>query len=185
MRYLRNSKGVTVLELLVGMSLLVLVLGVLYQFLTAGEKAAGTAKDVMQVQGDMRAALDNMVDEIRWAQSVTAASATSISVLIPQNTPFSASSPYTAQFAYDASGKTVTRRVDAGSGFGNTLPIAYNIRKLDGSAGLSIEYFNSAGTSLGSTPSDLTAIARVRLTLTSTKNNSSRTLVGDVALRAR
>ncbi len=178
---LRNPRGVTLLEILVGLSLLVAVLGFTYEFLTSGQRAALTTRDSFQVQGQLRAALDNMVDEIRWGQTVTAASATSVTLTIPQATPFSPTSPYTVTFAFDAINHTVTRRQDAGA----AQPVAYSIVKPDGGGGLQIEYYDAASTSLGSTPSDLTVIARVRLTVTSTKSNTSRTFVGDAALRGR
>jgi hypothetical protein len=47
------------------------------------------------------------------------------------------------------------------------------------------EYFDGTGTSLGSSPANLAAIIRVRLTVTTTRNGTSRTFAGDAALRAR
>jgi hypothetical protein len=145
--------------------------------------------DFMQTQAQVRAALDNVVDEIRWAQSVTAASATSVTLLVPQTTPFAAPGPYTVTFAYDAAADTVTRQVDPDAGgplpVGAAEPLAYAVVREDGSNGLAFEYFDAAGTSLGTAPADLTAVARVRLTVTTTSKQISRTFAGDTALRAR
>lgn len=163
------------------MSLLVVVLGFTYEFLMAGQRAAFTTRDAFQTQGQLRAALDNMIDELRWAQTVTAASATSVTVTIPQATPFSPSSPYSVTFAYDTVNRTVTRRQDTGP----ADSIAYNMVKLDGSNGLNIDYYDASNTSLGSAPADLSVIARVRITVTSTRNTTSRTFTGDAALRGK
>lgn len=174
-----------------GLVLLVLVLGGLYEFLSAGERAAATARNTFQAQSELRAALDAMVDEIRWAERANGASATCVSVLIPQNTPFSATSPYTATFAYDAANDTVLRKTINGNVSGECAsltgaqPVAYNIVKPNGSNGMVVEFFDSTNTLLGLPVADLNAVARVRLTITATRSNSSRELVGDVALRAR
>ncbi len=176
-----DSRGVTVLELLIGMSLLIVVLGASYEFLMTGQRAALTTRDSFQAQSQLRSALDNMTDEIRWADAVTAANATSVTVHIPQNTPFSQTSPYSVTFAYNAANRTVTRQ----QGAGPIDPVAYNIVKLDTSAGLAIDYYDASSVYLGSTPVDLTAVARVRLTIFATTNLTSRTFVGDAALRGR
>ncbi len=181
MRTARDARGLTVLELLIGLSLLIIVLGSVYEFLMTGQRAALTTRDSFMAQSQLRAALDNMTDEIRWADSVTAASGTSVTVHIPQNTPFSVSSPYAVTFAYDAGARTVTRQQDLGA----IVPVAYNIVKLDSTAGLSIDYYNDSSGSLGQPPSPLSAIARIRLTVIATTNRTSRTFVGDAALRSR
>lgn len=174
-----------------GLTLLVLVLGGLYEFLSAGERAAATARNTFQAQSELRAALDAMVDEIRWAERAKDASGTCVSVLIPQNTPFSATSPYTATFAYDVANDTVLRKTINGDVSGECAsltgaqPVAYNIVKPNGSNGMVVEFFDSTNTLLGLPIADLNAVARVRVTITATRSTSSRELVGDVALRAR
>ena len=181
MRTARDSRGLTVLELLIGLSLLIVVLGATYEFLMTGQRAALTTRDSFMAQSQLRAALDNMTDEIRWASAVTAASATSVTVTIPENTPFSVSSPYSVTFAYDAGARTVTRQ----QGLGAIVPVGYNIVKLDSTAGLSIDYYDDSSGWLGQTPGNLNAIARIRLTVIATTNRTSRTFVGDAALRSR
>ncbi|MGH2376281.1 MAG: prepilin-type N-terminal cleavage/methylation domain-containing protein [bacterium] len=186
---LRDARGVTLLELLVALSLFALVIGSIFAFVGTAGRSARVANDFLQAQPQVRAALDTAVDEIRWAQSVTCASATSVTLLIPQNTPFSAASSYLVTFAYDAAADTVTRRENAtGAGCppgGTGEPIAFSVVRPDGTDGLIFEYFDSAGTSLGSTPPDVTIIARVRMIVTTTRNQVSRTFAGDAALRAR
>ena len=171
------------------MSLLALALGGIYAFVVTGGKSARVTNDFLQTQAQLRAVLDNIVDEMRWAQSVTAASATSVTILVPQGTPFASAGPYTVTFAYDAVADTVTRRVDPDASGplppGPAEPMAYGVVRDDGSNGLAFEYFDAAGTSLGSAPADPSAIVRVRFTVTTTRRQVSRTFASDAALRAR
>jgi hypothetical protein len=184
-----GSRGSTLVELVMALSLFALAVGGIYAFVSTGGRSARVTNDFLQSQAQLRAGLDNVVDEIRWAQSVTAASASAVTVFIPQNTPFSASSPYTATFAYDSAADTITRQVDPDATGpqppGAAQPIAYSVVQEDGSDGLVFVYFDAAGVSLGSTPGDLTAIARIRLTVTTTREQVSRVFAGDAALRAR
>lgn len=175
----RDNRGFSGLELLIGFSLLIVVVGVAYEFLTTGQRQAVIMRSSLFSQSQVRAGIDNMTDEIRWARSVTAASATSVTLDIPSNTPFSAG-PYSVTFAYNSGTRTVTRQQDAGP----VLPVAYNIARLDGSAGLSFDYYDAVSTPLGQSP-DVTSVARVRLTIIATANRTSRTFTGDAALRSR
>lgn len=186
---LRGAEGVTLIELVVALSLLTLVLGSIYALVAVGGRSARTTNDFLQTQAHVRAALDNMVDEIRWAQAVTCASATVVTLSIPQDTPFSLASPYRVTFAHDADDLTLTRREDvAGSGCpGSTSgrPLAHFIGRAGGPEGLTFEYFDANGISLGSAPASLESIARVRMTVTAVRDRVSRTFAGDAALRAR
>lgn len=184
-----DERGVTLLELVVAMALFGLVVGAIYGMIATGARSARVTNDMVQTQAQVRAALDNLVDETRWAQAVTVASATSVTLLVPQATPFAAGSPYTVTFAYDAANRALTRQVDIDAGGpalpGPVVPVAYRVAQPDGSDGLAFEYFDAGGTSLGSSPADLASIARVRITVTTTWERFSRTFAGDAALRAR
>ncbi len=185
----RSVGGSTLIELVVSLSMFSLVVGAIYGFIVTGGKSARVTNDFLQTQAQLRAVLDNVVDEIRWAQSVTAANATAVTVFIPQNTPYSPSSTYTVTFAYNNVDDTLTRQVDPDAGgplgFGPAQPLGYLIVRADGGDGVTFEYFDAAGTSLGATPADLTAVARIRLTITTTQEDVSRVFAGDAALRAR
>src|SRR3970040_1197243 len=99
---LARSDGLTILELLIALTLLAVVVGGLYRFAATASESARLTNTFLQIQAQARAALDNVVDEIRWGQQVTAAGPTSVTVLVPQATPFFAASPYPGTFAYDA-----------------------------------------------------------------------------------
>ncbi len=182
---LQGDRGVTLIELVVALGLLMLVLGSIYAIVAVGGRSARTTNDFLQAQAHVRTALDVMVDEMRWAEAVTCASQTAVTLAVPQDTPFSQTSPYRVTFAHDASAATLVRRQDdAGSGCpssGVGRPLAYFI----GAGGLAFEYFDANGDTLGTTPGDLTPIARVRIRVTVTRDHVSRTFAGDAALRAR
>lgn len=184
-----GDRGITLVEMVVALSLLTLVLGAIYAFVSFGGRSARLTNDFLQAQAHVRAALDNMVDEIRWAQAVTCASATVVSLLIPQDTPFSATSPYQVTFAHDAARRALVRRQDtAGTGCPDSTAgeaLALFVTYEDGSGGLALEYFGADGVSQGSTPGALGSIARVRITITTTRDRTSRTFAGDAALRGR
>ena len=185
----RDVRGSTLVELVMALSLFAMAVGGIYAFVATGGKSARVTNDFLQTQAQLRAVLDNVVDETRWAQNVTAANGTSVTLFIPQNTPFSASSPYTVTFAYDGATRTMTRQVDPDAGGpiapGAAEPLAFNVIQEDGSDGVAFEHFDAAGNSLGAVPADLNAVARVRLTVTTTSNDVSRVFTGDAALRAR
>ncbi|MDR7544987.1 MAG: prepilin-type N-terminal cleavage/methylation domain-containing protein [Armatimonadota bacterium] len=178
-----DARGVTLVELVMALALLSLALGSIYGFVLTGGRSARVTNDLLQTQAQVRAAMDNVVDEIRWAQRVTAASAASVTLLVPQSTPFSPSSPYTVTFAYDAGTQTLTRRedpdADGPSAAGAPVDLAYGL------ASLTFEYFDNNGISLGSSPADLDAVARVRMAVTAMRDQTIRSFAGDAALRGR
>jgi len=185
----RAQRGVTLIELLIAMGLISVVLGTIGALIVTGARAARQTNDFLQTQAQVRSGLDQLVDEIRWAESVFAASGAAVTVFVPQNTPFSASSPYYAEFSYNLTDRTIVRSEDPDAAgpapFGAGQPVAFLVVQRDGTAGLSFEYFDATGISLGATPADLTAIARVRIFVSTTSNGISRTFAGDVALRGR
>ncbi len=164
------------------LALLGVVIGGIYEFVVWGAQSAGVTNNFMQAQAQVRAALDNIADESRWAQSVTAAGPTSVTLSIPQNTPFSSSSPYTVTFAYDPVNHAVTRQQNAGT----PAPLAYLVVAASGGVGLTFTYFDGGNNALGSSPTSgqLPTIARIRATVVTTSGNVTRNLAGDAALRA-
>ncbi len=185
-----SAGGVTLLELLLALVLLGVVTAGIYAMVAGSANAARNTNAFLLAQAQVRAALDNIVDEARWASGVNAAQPTCVTLRVPQDTPFSALSPYSVTFAYDAAQDAVVRQESAADFVGCPLSgaadvIAYNVVQPDGSDGLSFEYFDAAGNSLGSTPADTGQVARIRVVVTTTRDGASRTFAGDVALRAR
>jgi hypothetical protein len=185
----RPSAGLSMMELVIALALLALVLGGVYRFIVSGGHSARVTNAFLQIQAQVRAALDNVVDELRWGERTITAGPTQVTVLIPQATPFSAGSPYYVTFAYDAATDTLTRQEDPDAAGplppGPAAAVAYAMVQKDGSAGVSFEYFGANGNSLGGTPPDPSLVVRIRMALTATMDGTSRTLIGDTALRAR
>ena len=177
-----DARGVTLLEFVVMLALLGVVIGGIYQFVIWGAKSAGATNDFMQTQAQIRSALDNIADETRWGQSVTAAGPTTVTLSIPQSTPFSSLGSYSVTFAYDSVNHTVTRQQNSGA----AVPLAYLVAGSGGSTGLTFTYFDSSNTSFGSSPTlaQLPTIARLRITVATTSGAVTRNLASDVALRA-
>jgi len=177
-----QEAGATLIEFVVMLAVLAIVIGGIYEFVVNGAVSAAKTNDFIQAQGQIRAALDNIIDESRWAQSVTAGGPTSVTLSIPQNTPFSATSPYSVTFAYDAVNHVVTRTQDNNP----AATLAYLVVGAGGSTGLTFTYFDSGNTSLGSSPTagQLSSIARLRATVATTSGKVTRSLAGDAALRA-
>src|SRR3989304_1690227 len=147
---LARSDGLTILELLIALTLLAVVVGGLYRFVATGSQSARLTNNFLQIQAQARAALENVVDEIRWGQQVTVAGPTWVTVLVPQATPFSAASPYIVTFAYAAAADAVTRQEDPDAG--GALPpgaagaVAPFIVLKEGSNGPGLGGFAAGGT---------------------------------------
>lgn len=190
-----RERGTTLLELLLALVLLGVVTAGIYAMVVSSAEAARDTNAFLLTQAQVRAALDQIVDEARWASAVNAARSDCVTLSIPRDTPFSASSPYSVTFAYDAAQDAVVRQesTDANANgcplSGSSQILAYHVVQPDGSDGLSFEYFDAAGAPWD--PEDPTSsIARVRVTVTTTVTSTrnrpvSRTFTGDVALRAR
>ena len=179
---MRGSRGVTMIEFVIMLALLGVVIGGIYEFVIWGAKSATVTNNFMQSQAQVRAALDNIVDEARWAQNVTAATATSVTFQITQSTPYQSGGAYAVSFAYNAATEAVTRQVGAGA----AVPLAYLVAGPNSTTGMTFTYFDNGGTPFGSTPSaaQLPLIARVRATVAATSGTVTRSIAGDAALRA-
>lgn len=186
-----QERGTTLLELLLALVLLGVVTAGIYAMVASSANAARNTNAFLLTQAQVRAALDQIVDEARWGSGVNVARRTCVTVRIPQDTPFSAWSPYSVTFSYDAGQHAVARRESLDPGLVGCPPsgepqiLAYHVVRPDGSDGLVFEYFDAGGNSLGSSPVDTSGIARIRVTVTTTRDGASRTFTGDVALRAR
>jgi len=181
----RRQRGFTLIEFLVMMAILALVIAGIYRFVVNGAVSASKTNDFLQTQSQIRSALDNIVDETRWGQLVTAATATSMTVQIPQGTPYYPATSYTVTFAYDSTNMAITRQ-QCTPGCAAALPLAYLVAGPGNSTGLAFTYFDTGGASFGSAPSSgqLASIARIRAVVSTTSGTVTRYLAGDAALRA-
>lgn len=192
-----SQQGTTLVELLIALVLLGVVTAGIYAMVVSSANAARSTNAFLLTQAQVRAALDHIVDEGRWASGVNAAQPNCVTFRIPQDTPFSALSPYAVTFAYDAGQQAVVRQESTNPDAAECPPTSPEVLALHvvhpgspgnpcgGTVGLCFEYFDALGNSLGSAPLSLGDIARVRVVVTSTRDGASRTFAGDVALRAR
>jgi prepilin-type N-terminal cleavage/methylation domain-containing protein len=213
-RYLGES-GVTLLELLIALVLLGVVTAGVYAMVVSSANAARSTNAFLLTQAQVRAALDNIVDEARWAEAVNAAGPTCVTLKVPSNTPFSGQSPppspgpspspgtsYSVRFEYDPVQRAVVRQQSSNAdAVGCPLDdspwepveiLAYSVvhpggpgNPCGGTVGLCFEYFDAAGNSLGPSPGSPADIARIRVVVSTTRDGATRTFAGDVALRAR
>ncbi len=181
----RDTKGVTLLEFLVVLAILATVIGGIYRFVVSGAISASKTNDFLQTQSQIRSALDNIVDETRWGQSITAGTATSMTVQIPQGTPYYPAASYTVTFAYDSTNNAITRQ-QCTPGCAAAVPLAHLVAGPGNSTGLTFTYYGGGSTSFGSTPlsEQLPNIARIRAVVSTTSGSVTRYLAGDAALRA-
>ena len=187
LRVHRDTRGVTLIEFVMMLAVLGLVIGGIYQFVVNGAISASKTNDFLQTQSQIRSALDNIVDETRWGQNITAGTATSVTVQIPQGTPYYPSAAYTVIFAYDSTNKAITRQqLTPAPCPCATATLAYLVAGPGNSTGLTFSYYDGGNTSFGSTPSgaQLPTIARIRAVIATTKGTVTRYLAGDAALRA-
>lgn len=185
----RDKRGFSLIELIIALVLMIIMSAWIYALVGTGGRSLRHIADSVQSQSQLRAAIDSLSDEVRWGDSITAASATSATVRIAAGSPFSPGSAYTVTFAYDAVADTITRQIDPDAegpaAAGTAAPIAYNVVAADGSAGLVLQYFDGTAMSLGSAPASLPTIARVRMTITTFRNQTERKFAADAGLRGR
>jgi prepilin-type N-terminal cleavage/methylation domain-containing protein len=185
----RGQAGFSLIELIIAMVLMIIMSTWVYALVGTGGRSLRHIGDSVQSQSQLRAAIDNVSDEIRWGAAVTAASASAVTVRVASGSPFSPGSDYAVTFAYDAAADTITRRVDPDAegplAAGAAVPIAHNVVRADGGAGFALEYFDATATSLGSAPAALPSIARVRMTITTLRNETERRFAADAGLRGR
>lgn len=183
----RDAQGVTLIEFIMMLAILGIVIGGIYGFVVNGAISASRTNDFLQTQSQIRSALDNIVDESRWGQSVTAGTATSVTIQMPGNTQYCSGGAYTVTFAYDSANKAITRNASAPCpNAGTAVTLAYLVVGAGGATGLTFSYYDGGNTSFGSTPTagQLAQIARIRAVVATTSNKVTRYLAGDAALRA-
>ncbi|MDR5710145.1 MAG: hypothetical protein QN172_10605 [Armatimonadota bacterium] len=186
---LRSEIGLTLLELLLALTLLALVTLGIYALVGAGVTAARDTGAVLRTQTQVRAALDGIVDEARWAARVLPSPApggTSVTLCVPQS-PLTGA-PYYVQFTYDEESRTITRTVDPDAEGPEPFGAPEVLARLPagGAApGFALEYATKVG-ELPATPEDIAQIRiRVRMMVETRMGTPAveRELIGDVALR--
>jgi len=181
----RGTSGATLVELLLALVLLGVVTAGVYGMVSWASGTARRANAFLLSQAQVRAGLDNVVDEARWGSRVNVARPTCVTVRVPRETPFSQRSPYSVSFWFDPAGRVAMRRQSLNPDAldcpveGPGGPLAHGVVRLG------FEYFDASGVSLGTGPVSTDRISRVRVVVTTELDGVRRTFAGDVALRAR
>lgn len=108
----RDERGFSLFDLIVGTTLMLAMSGSVYPLVGTGGRSLRHIGDSVQTQSQLRAAIDSLTDESRWGTTITAGTATSVTVRVAAGSPFSPTSDYTVTFAYDAAADRITREVD-------------------------------------------------------------------------
>ncbi len=186
---LRREAGLTLLELLLALTLLALVTLGIYALVGAGATAARDTGAVLRAQTQVRAALDGIVDEARWAAEVRpspAPTSTSVALCVPQS-PIRIS-PYYVLFAYDATSRAITRAEDsdaAGPAPFGTPEVLARLPAGGTAPSFTLEYYTKLGEPAAA-PADIAQIRiRIRMSVETRLGAPAveRELIGDVALR--
>ncbi|MCS7173250.1 MAG: prepilin-type N-terminal cleavage/methylation domain-containing protein [Armatimonadetes bacterium] len=184
-----DSRGLSLLELLLALTLLALVTLGIYALVGAGVTAARDTGAMLRAQTQVRAALDGIVDEARWAARVLPSptpTADSVALCVPSS-PRTGTSYY-VRFAYDPANRAITRAEDPDAEGSEPFGAPEVLARLPaGGAGptFALEYY----TPLGEPAVDPGSVAQIRIRIrmmVETRMGTpavERELIGDVALR--
>lgn len=185
-----REEGFTLVELLSVLLILGIILAGVYSLFLSQQRAFSAQEQIMELDEEIRSALDLMTREIRLAgyktagatfNGVTTASATSIHILADLDQDGVIGDPSTTNeditYTYDAATLQIWRN-------STSFPVAENV------TGLNFFYTLKDG-SMTTTPADLTAIRKVNISITGrtarpdpgTGQYRTLTVVSDVTLR--
>src|SRR3990172_8563399 len=70
-RWLRREGGLSLVEIVVGLAILVIALGGIYGLVSQSVRSFGVSEDFLDVQQNARVALGKLAEEAKWAQGAT------------------------------------------------------------------------------------------------------------------
>jgi prepilin-type N-terminal cleavage/methylation domain-containing protein len=175
-----SSSGVTLIELVVVLALLGAALAAIGGMIRSAYRGMSLAERHLEVQQNVRVAVDKVTEELRWGEAVLAdpqcggLCAERITVRISPHNPRSPGQAYVVSFRRDKVQRELERK--RGKGVNN---LAGSIESL------TFRYFDAAGAPAGS-PQD---VVRVEVTVVASSGSltppAARTVVTDVFLRNR
>lgn len=182
-RRLADTHGLTVLEILVALAILVVALGAIYGVVRNAATSFGINEDLLDAQQNARLGLERLVEEARWTRRVVAAGPSRLDLeIVPENPRFPGCT-YTVRFAHNGSDNSFDRSVLSTSG--SCPPTAGTESIASFVTGLAFTYCDAAGTCGGGIP--LGAIVRVEAQIEVTKGlgplPQRRTVSGAALLR--
>ena len=114
-RWLGREGGLSLVEIVVGLAILVIALGGIYGLVSQSVRSFGVSEDFLDVQQNARVALGKLAEEAKWAQAVSADSPTcpwpscvemSVSADNPIKNPPAA---YTVRFQWNSGAQQLER----------------------------------------------------------------------------
>jgi prepilin-type N-terminal cleavage/methylation domain-containing protein len=158
---MNTIKGYTLIELVIVIIVFSIVASTAGVFLVQSIQSYETAKPILRIAGSVNIAVDNMTRELKSAESVTVASATSITFVNQQG----------ESIAISLSGSNLNRDVNSGGAQ----------RLLGNVTSLSINKFNAA-LATTATPGD---IRFVSINLTASDGDASISIIAATSLRKK
>lgn len=123
-------RGLSLLEVLVGLAILVVALGGIYGLISQSVRSFGVNEDFLEVQQNARVALVRLGEEARWAEGVAASSvacpwSSCVELNVSSDNPISPTVAYMVRFRHNASAQQFERTEG-----GTTRPLADNVTNI-------------------------------------------------------
>lgn len=149
----RDARGLTLLEIMVALGILVVALVAIYGLATSSIRSFGVGEDLLDIQQNARVALEKFSEEARWASSIVdgvplggptcigGLCPESVAFEIPDSNPIIPGCRYQVRFYRNGGGNTFERRIVPVSG---TCPTAATQVLASYVEGLTFRYCNAA-----------------------------------------
>jgi type II secretory pathway pseudopilin PulG len=167
--YRSSRRGMTLIETLVVLLMMGFIGTGIFQLIRAGYDSQYTILGQNASASNARAAVDQIVDEMRGATAVTSAAASDITFTHANGT---------IRYWRNSADNTIRRTVGGAPAGGNIVML--------GASGLTFLYWSyTTSWASSSTPSDVTKVGAVDITITGTSNGVSRQVSGSVQIRQK
>jgi len=176
---MRGAGGLSLLEIVVGLAILVIALVAIYGLVTHSVRSFGVSEDFLEVQQNARVGLGKLGEEAKWAQAVQVATADCpsagldpqcLSLLIPPDNPLrNPPAAYQVSFRWN----TGTQRLERIEG-GTPVPLA------DYVTGVTFRYLDNSGADTTVPANVVRVVAELQVQRGDT---STRVIGSDVFLR--
>ncbi|MGH2454618.1 MAG: PilW family protein [bacterium] len=175
----RSQGGLSLVEIVVGLAVLVIALGGIYGVVSQSVRNFGVSEDFLEVQQNGRIALNRLAEEARWADGVLASGGGCtwpgcVELTIPADNPVkSPAAAYQVQFRFNA-GTQQFERVEGGV----TRVLAESV------TGVTYRYLDRSGTDCAGGGCAAAEVVRVEAAISLQRGDTSTRVVNsDVFLR--
>ncbi|MDI6772199.1 MAG: prepilin-type N-terminal cleavage/methylation domain-containing protein [bacterium] len=180
----RDARGLSLLEILVALGVLVIALVAIYGLVVNAVRSFGMGEDFLDVQQNARVALDRLVAEARWARRLVAAATSQVDIEIGGDNPLHPGCTYTVRFGHSgAPSNTFDRTILTTSG---TCPSLAGAEPLAGHVSdVRFSYCDASGAcGAGGSPAAVVRLAaEIEVTKATGARMRQRVVSGNVQLR--